>query len=71
MVVFTRNSIGQRHSPRCKRLTKWWSLQGPTGDRRAEEAANGLQNGGIYKVVERLYGPPDAVIGLQNGVLPN
>lgn len=55
----------------CKRLTKWWYLQGPTGDRRAEEAANGLQNGGIYKVVERLYGPPDAVIGLQNGVLPN
>jgi hypothetical protein len=33
----------------CKRLTKWWYLQGEQHPRRGEAAVKGLQNDGIYK----------------------
>ncbi len=51
----------------CKRLTKWWYLQGPGRPCNGGSAVKGLQNGGIYKYISGEFEVTDAVKGLQNG----
>ena len=49
MVVFTSCELRTLAKVSCKRLTKWWYLQGLAGEGRHQLAVKGLQNGGNYK----------------------
>ena len=71
MVVFTSGGDGLHRAVGCKRLAKWWYLQGIKQQLDSTTAVKGLQNGGIYKDRRLSKKQEGAVKGLQLVVFTN